>query len=69
MFVKKDAIRSQKSRSRPQSSNYAKNKRSKQDISRMTTQGSYSSTRFGGKANTVKSRESYIKYLAEHKDR
>ena len=46
-----------------------KNKRSKQDISRMTTQGSYSSTRFGGKANTVKSRESYIKYLAEHKDR
>ena len=67
-LVKRGLIESKKSRTRPQSSTYAIRK-SKPEISRMTTQGSSSSTRFMGKGSVTRSRESYIKYLAEHKDR
>ena len=69
MVLQKEIIFDLKnSKSRPQSSSFAQ-KRSKQSISRMTTHGSCSSTRFGGKTHTIRSKESYIRKLAEHKDR
>ena len=64
-LIKHKFAESKKSRARPQSSSYAV-RGSKHGISRMTTQGSNSSSRFMGKN---KSRESYIRHLAEHKDR
>ena len=67
-FVKQGFTESKKSRNRPQSSSYAL-RYSKQAISRLTTQGSCSSKKITGKNSTTRSKESYIKYLAEHKDR
>lgn len=66
---KSKLLHPKKSRARPQSSSTYATSRHRAGISRMTTQGSYTSTRQGVKNSLFKSRESHIKYLAEHKNR